>query len=141
MSDYMKILVASDLFLEIRLKTRVLYENCIKDGEDAYLSDITYKRAFEKEFRDKLDEIIEAGDSIVIRDKEELDKHNTVDSHSVWLMTAQAERCFPDLFVTSKELKGMTQEERHRYLIEKKFSNSVHKTDKWTKYKKGKGKT
>ncbi len=137
----MKILVASDLFLEIRLKTRVLYENCIKDGEDAYLSDITYKRAFEKEFRDKLDEIIEAGDSIVIRDKEELDKHNTVDSHSVWLMTAQAERCFPDLFVTSKELKGMTQEERHRYLIEKKFSNSVHKTDKWTKYKKGKGKT
>ena len=84
----MKILVASDLFLEIRLKTRVLYENCIKDGEDAYLSDITYKRAFEKEFRDRLDEIIEAGDSIVIRDKEELDKHNTVDSHSVWLMTA-----------------------------------------------------
>lgn len=141
MSDYMKILVASDLFLEIRLKTRVLYENCIKDGEDAYLSDITYKRAFEKEFRDRLDEIIESGDSIVIRDKEELDKHNTVDSHSVWLMTAQAERCFPDLFVTSKELKGMTQEERHRYLIEKKFSNSVHKTDKWTKYKKGKGKT
>ena len=141
MSDYMKILVASDLFLEIRLKTRVLYENCIKDGEDAYLSDITYKRAFEKEFRDKLDEIIESGDSIVIRDKEELDKYNTVDSHSVWLMTAQAERCFPDLFVTSKELKGMTQEERHRYLIEKKFSNSVHKTDKWTKYKKGKGKT
>ena len=141
MSDYMKILVASDLFREIRLKTRVLYENCIKDGEDAYLSDITYKRAFEKEFRDKLDEIIESGDSIVIRDKEELDKYNTVDSHSVWLMTAQAERCFPDLFVTSKELKGMTQEERHRYLIEKKFSNSVHKTDKWTKYKKGKGKT
>ena len=135
MSDYMKILVASDLFLEIRLKTRVLYENCIKDGEDAYLSDITYKRAFEKEFRDKLDEIIESGDSIVIRDKEELDKYNTVDSHSVWLMTAQAERCFPDLFVTSKELKGMTQEERHRYLIEKKFSKSVHKTDKWTKYK------
>lgn len=141
MSDYMKILVASDLLLEIRLKTRVLYENCIKDGEDAYLSDITYKRAFEKEFRDKLDEIIEDGDSIVIRDKEELDKHNAVDSHSVWLMTAQAERCFPDLFVTSKELQGMTQEERHRYLIEKKFSNSVHKTDKWTKYKKGKGKT
>lgn len=137
----MKILIASDLLLEERLKTRVLYENCIKDGEDAYLSDATYRRAFEKRFRDRLDGIIEAGDSIVIRDKEKLDKYNTVDSRSVWLMTAQAERCFPDLFVTSKELQGMSQEERHRYLIEKKFSNSPHKTDKWSKYKKGKAKT
>lgn len=136
----MKILIASDLLLEERLKTRVLYENCIKDGEDAYLSDATYRRAFEKRFRDRLDGIIEAGDSIVIRDKEKLDKYNTVDSRSVWLMTAQAERCFPDLFVTSKELQGMSQEERHRYLIEKKFSNSPHKTDKWSKYKKGKAK-
>lgn len=137
----MNVVVASDMLIETRLRTRVLYENCIKDGEDAYLSDLTYRRAFEKEFRDRLDKIIADGDSIVLRDKDELDKYDSPDSRSVWLMTAQAERCFPDLFVTTKEIKGMTEEERHRYLVERKFSNFVRKADKWAKYKKGKRKT
>lgn len=137
----MNIVVASDMLSEVRLRTRVRYEDCIKDGEDAYLSDLTYRRAFEREFRDRLDKIIEDGNTIVLRDKEEFDKFDSADSRLAWLMTAQAERCFPDLFVTTKEIKGMTEEERHRYLVERKFSNFVRKPDKWAKYKKGKRKT
>lgn len=137
----MNIVVASDMLSEVRLRTRVRYEDCIKDGEDAYLSDLTYRRAFEREFRDRLDKIIADGNTIVLRDKEEFDKCDSADSRLAWLMTAQAERCYPDLFVTTKEIKGMTEEERHRYLVERKFSNFVRKADKWAKYKKGKRKT
>ena len=137
----MEIFAVSDLVVEVRNKTLIKYEGYVKDGENAYLSDATYKRAFEKEFREKLDDLISASACVVLRDSEGMQPYmDNPDGHSAWLMSAQAERCFPDIFITTRELKGMTPEERHRYLVERKFSNCRRNTGKWTKYKKGKGK-
>ncbi len=133
----MEILTTSDLAWETRNHTLVKYEGFIRD-EKEFLSDLTYRRAFEREFRERLDGIIEKGDAIVIRDAERIP--DDADYRSAWLMTAQAQRCFPDMFITSKELKGMDVDARHRLLVERKFSNCARKMDKWTKYKKGKGK-
>ena len=134
----MEIATVSDLVAEVRNHTLFLYEGFIKDG-GAFLSDLTYKRAFEHELRKGLDDLISEGKTILIRDKEKINMEEP-DGHSAWVMTAKAQRCFPSLFVTSKELKGMDEAERHRFLVERKFSNCVHKMDSWTKYKKGKGK-
>ena len=137
----MEIIAVSDLLIEVRNRTLIKYEGYVKDGESAYLSDATYKRAFEKEFRDRLDGLISSASCVVLRDSEGMQPYmDNPEGHSAWLMSAQAERCFPDMFITTKEMKGMTPEERHRYLVERKFSNCHRNTGKWTKYRKGKGK-
>ena len=88
----MEIFAVSDLVVEVRNKTLIKYEGYVKDGENAYLSDATYKRAFEREFREKLDDLISASACVVLRDSEGMKPYmDNPDGHSAWLMSAQAE--------------------------------------------------
>jgi len=132
----------SEFVLETRGKTRIKYEDFIKDGEESeFLHDLFYRRAFEFEFRRWVDSTVESGDGIVIRDRKWFAKHSDeCDSHSAWLMSAQAERCFPSCFVDSKNIDGMDEDEAARFLVNRKYGNYSSKKEKWNKYKKGKGK-
>lgn len=134
----LNILPVSDMVAATRNETLLKYEDYIPADDP---SDRTYLRAFEREFRAKLDSIVSASASnVVLRDDAMDEVKSTPDGHSAWLMTAEAQRCFPCVFIRESEIRGMTPDERHRYLVERKYSGQDARPDKWNKYSKGKTK-
>ena len=134
----MNVRVVSEMVSATRNQTLLKYEGYLARPEE-FLSDRTYLSAFDVEFRGKLDEVISAsGENIVLRDDAMDELRKDPDGRSAWLMTAEAQRCFPCIFIRESEIRGMGPDERHRYIVERKCSGADPKPDKWKKYRKGK---
>lgn len=133
----MNISTVSDMVVSARHRALVKYEDYLPDTGDVS-RDRTYLRAFEREFRSCLDGMVSSSaDNIVILDDRVMGSSEP-DARSALSMAERAEMCFPRVFIKEEELRGMGEDGRHRYLVERMYAGGGDRPDKWAKYNKGK---